>query len=173
MVLEFLGSKPDDIQRRPALWQTITRAPEGTFRFHGLVPVDQVLPITASADFGVLLRDHAKWAEACFPSKVTEFQALGVPMMCNLTSNLDEVLQDGRNALIVPEATVESFMKTVKRALKLSGTDLQRMKRNSLERAANWYDYRVYGETLGQFIRSMSVPFSRRTAPALTLPHPA
>ena len=151
VVLEFLGSGPEDIGKDPQLRKLVTNAVNGGFRFHGKVPVERVLPITASADFGVLLRDRAKWAEACFPSKLVEFQALGVPMLCNLTSNLGEVLKDGQNALIVPEVSVSAFVKTVKRALALSPAERDHMTQCSLQCAARNFDYRVYSDTLGHF----------------------
>jgi glycosyltransferase involved in cell wall biosynthesis len=156
VVLEFLGSGPNDFERKPKLRDQILNAPEGTFRFHGQVPVEKVLPIAATADFGILLRDRVKWSDACFPSKVAEFQALGVPLLCNLTSNLEEVLRDGENALVVPEVSVLAFMNTVKRALALSVLELQHMKQRSMECAATRFDYRVYSDSVGQFIRQSS-----------------
>ena len=152
VVLEFLGSDPAEIKTAPGLKELLSSAPQESVHFHGRVPVEQVLPITASADFGVLFRERARWSDACFPSKLAEFQTLGVPMLCNLTSNLDEVLKDGGNALIVPKLTVESFVATVRRALALPQEAKLRMKERSLECAKREFDYRAYSGTLQGFL---------------------
>ncbi|MGD0615977.1 MAG: glycosyltransferase family 4 protein [Verrucomicrobiota bacterium] len=158
VVLEFLGSGANDFERNPRIQSQMLQAPQGCFRFHGNVPVEKVLPITASADFGVLLRDRAKWSDACFPSKVAEFQALGVPLLCNLTSNLEEVLRDGDNALIVPQVSMAAFVATVKRALALAPAEMHHMKQCSLQCAANRFDYRIYSDPLGRFVLPLSAP---------------
>lgn len=160
VVMEFLGSGVEDLGRNQRLRKQLMEAPEGTFRFHGKVPVEKVLPITASADFGVLLRDRAKWSDACFPSKVVEFQALGVPLLCNLTSNLGEHLVDGVNALVVPRVSLAAFEETVRRAVALSPKERECMKRRSLECAANHFDFRNFSDSLGRFIRPIPKPTS-------------
>ncbi len=153
IVLKFLGSGPNELQRSPRLQRQMAQAPPDTFGFHGWVPFERVLPITASADFGVLLRDPAKWSDACFPSKVAEFQALGVPLLCNLTADLQEYLVDGENALVVPHVSVAAFVTTVKRALALAPAEMHHMRQCSLQCAARRFDYRIYSDSLGQFIR--------------------
>ena len=158
VVLEFLGPHQTDIERNPRLQRYISQAPQGTFRFHGRASPERVPPMTASADFGVMLRDRAKWSDACFPSKVPEFQALGVPLLRNLTSNLEEVLREGENALVVPQVSVAAFVATVKRALALTPTELQRMKLCSLKCASTQFDYRNYADSLGKFIWEVSGP---------------
>jgi glycosyltransferase involved in cell wall biosynthesis len=158
VLLEFLGSGPDDLGRSGLLRRQMMKSPAGTFRCHGEVSVEKVLPITASADFGVLLRDRAKWSNACLPSKVAEFQALGVPMLCDLTSDLEEHLLDGENALIVPQVSAAAFVATVKRALALTPAEVRRMKLSSLKCAATKFDYRVYSDSVGKFIRRSGRP---------------
>jgi glycosyltransferase involved in cell wall biosynthesis len=97
-------------------------------RFHGRVPDGQVYDITRRASFAILLRDDAKWSRACFPSRVTECSALGVPMLCNLTSDLADYLRDGDNAIVVPEVSVAGFRQAVQRALALSEGQWRNMK---------------------------------------------
>jgi glycosyltransferase involved in cell wall biosynthesis len=155
IVLEFLGCGPDDLGRNPKLQRLMSQSPPGTLRFHGWVPAERVLPITAAADFGVLLRDHARWSDACFPSKVAEFQALGVPLLCNLTSDLDQSLKDGENALIVPHVSVAELMNTMRRALALTPLERERMKQCSFQRAAVHFDYRHYVSPLAEFLNKV------------------
>jgi glycosyltransferase involved in cell wall biosynthesis len=160
VVLEFLGSGPNELRKNPKLQRLVLQAPPGSFRFHGWVPFQHVLPITASVDFGVLLRNVAKWSSACFPSRVAELQALGVPMLCNFTSDLREYLEDGKNALIVPELSVNAFETTVKRALAMTRSERDELKRYSYACAATRFEYRDHVSRLGEFIDS-SLGFRR------------
>jgi glycosyltransferase involved in cell wall biosynthesis len=155
LVLEFLGCGPHDLGRNPKLQRLISQSPPSTLRFHGWVPADRVLPIAASADFGLLLRDSARWSRACFPSKVAEFQALGVPLLCNLTSDLDQTLKDGENALIVPQVSVAELVNTIKRALALTPLERERMRWCSFQRAAVHFDYRRYVGPLAEFLNKV------------------
>ncbi len=154
VALECLGFGPEELKGNDLLWRQMTEAPSGAFHFHGRVPVDEVLPITAAADFGILLRDKARWSNACFPSKVPEFQALGVPIMCNFTSDLDHVLKDGENALIVPGASVAEMTTTLRRALNLTSAEKEHLRHSSFCYAGTHFDYRNYVGTLSDFIRS-------------------
>jgi len=155
VVLEFLGPRLDEIEQDPQLLKQMRKAPNGTFRFHGKVPLEKLFPMTSSADFGVMLRERAKWSNACFPSKVAEFQALGVPMLCNLTSDLETPLRDGENALIVPSVSVAALATTIKRALGLTPTERERLRQHSLQCATKHFDYRNYVDPLGEFIRGI------------------
>ncbi|MGO8697823.1 MAG: glycosyltransferase family 4 protein [Limisphaerales bacterium] len=155
VILEFLGCTQNDLGRDPKLQRLISQAPPGVLRFHGWVPREQVLPIAAAADFGILLRHRARWADACFPSKVAEFQSLGVPLLCNLTSDLDQALKDGENALIVPNVSAPALVATIQRALDLTTADKNQMRRRSLRCAEEYFDYRNHVDRLGEFIRSL------------------
>lgn len=155
IALEFLGPGVNDLRMNPNLQKQIMEGPEGAFRFHGWVPLEEARSITMSADFGILLRERARWSNACFPSKVAEFQALGVPLLCNLTSDLAQSLRDGDNALIVHEVTVEALVATLRRGLALTSGEKARLKQGSLECAASIFDYRKHAEPLGAFFRGI------------------
>jgi glycosyltransferase involved in cell wall biosynthesis len=152
VVLEFLGSSREDMARNLRLQKYLTQAPAGAFLFHGRVPAERVLPITAKADFCILLRDRARWSNACFPSKVTECQTLGVPMICNQTSDLDEVLRDGANALIVPNVSTAALVATLERALALTPSERDRFRAASIQSAVAHFDFRQHAEQLGEFM---------------------
>jgi glycosyltransferase involved in cell wall biosynthesis len=156
IVLEFLGSGPKDLGRNPKLQTLISQSPPGALRFHGWLPNEKALTIAASADFGILLRNRARWSDACFPSKVAEFQALGIPMLCNLTSDLDQALKDGDNALVVPDVSVAGMVTTLKRALALTPVEKQRLKHSSLLCAEKYFDYRSHIDRVAGFMRGLS-----------------
>jgi glycosyltransferase involved in cell wall biosynthesis len=154
IVLEFLGPQAKDLGRNPKLQKLISQGPPDALKFHGWVPSERALPIAASADFGITLRDRARWSDACFPCKVAEFQALGVPLLCNLTSDLDQVLKNGDNALIVPRVSVAALIHAIQRALALTPPQRERMRRCSLQCADAYFDYRRYIGPLSEFVNN-------------------
>jgi glycosyltransferase involved in cell wall biosynthesis len=120
--------------------------------FHGRVPEDQVACVMRSASFGVLLRDEARWSKSCFPSRVPEFSALGVPMLCNLSSDLGSYLKDGQNAILVPEVSVEGFCSALEKALCLSADDFHCM-RGQARQMAQRFDGAAYAESYRELLQ--------------------
>lgn len=97
-------------------------------RFHGWLHNDRARAVTASCDFLVLLRPIARFSKAGFPSKAAEGFRAGTPLMANLSSNLDEYLDELRNGLIVERPTPSSLCDALVRAARLGESDLQAMK---------------------------------------------
>ena len=104
------------------------------------------------ADFGILLRDPCRWSQAGFPTKVPEFLASGVPMLCNLTSDLNEHLRDGENAIVVEEMSVGALTSAIERAISLSAEKRQAMRRSARREAEVSFDYRKYSRLLERFL---------------------
>jgi len=120
--IEYLGSTRDQIAKLLGNRHDLLSSLGEGVHFHGYVPEDQVAGVIRSASFGVLLRDEARWSKSCFPSRVPEFGGLGVPMLCNLTSDLGMCLKDSQNAILAPDVSVEGFCSALQRAVCL-GTD--------------------------------------------------
>jgi len=121
--------------------------------FHGRVKECHLKEILMAADFGVLLREDARWSRCCFPSRVPEFLALGVPILCNETSDLAEHLRDGSEALIVPDLSVDSVKATLARGASLTETQRARMRSNARLLAESSFDIRPYIRPLESFIQ--------------------
>jgi glycosyltransferase involved in cell wall biosynthesis len=157
VVLEYLGSTRENLSSYNSSTKRSLLALGDAVKFHGFVPNDEVLRLSASANFAILLRETTRWSNACFPSKTGELQTLGIPMLCNVTSDLSDYLEDGKNALIVPEASAEAFAATVERALALTPADRSRMQDHSQLCAKSKFDYRNYSDFIGTFLRKIAV----------------
>ncbi|ELU5587662.1 glycosyltransferase [Clostridium perfringens] len=71
-------------------------------KVYGRVPREQVLEAMVKMDFSLLLRPtEERYTKAGFPTKSVEAMSHGVAMMCNLTSDLDMYLIDGKNAIVI------------------------------------------------------------------------
>lgn len=145
ITIEYLGSSRDEIARLPGVGRDLLDSLGAGLCFHGRVPDEQVRSITRSASFAILLRDNARWSRACFPSRVTECSALGVPMLCNLTSDLADHLVDGKNAIVATTASVESFCGALERAVGLNQDQFKEMKNRAKELADHFDGSRYSG----------------------------
>jgi glycosyltransferase involved in cell wall biosynthesis len=152
VTLEYLGSTREQIAKLLGNGEDLLDSLGDGVHFHGRVPEDQVACVMRSASFGVLLRDEARWSKSCFPSRVPEFSALGVPMLCNLSSDLGSYLKDGQNAILVPEVSVEGFCSALEKALCLSADDFHCM-RGQARQMAQRFDGAAYAESYRELLQ--------------------
>jgi hypothetical protein len=85
--------------------------------FHGRVTSSNARQTIADSHFSVLQRGEERYAQAGYPSKIPESLLLGTPVMANLTSDLANVLVDGRNSRILADASLASLASTVSETL--------------------------------------------------------
>lgn len=78
--------------------------------FHGRLTSSGAREVIANSHYSVLQRGRERYAQAGYPSKVPESLLLGTPVMSNLTSNIGDVLVDGRNACILPDVSLDSLI---------------------------------------------------------------
>lgn len=106
--------------------------------FRGKVSREIIEKEIIKSDFSILLRrKEEEYAMAGFPTKVAESLFYGIPVITNLTSDLDLYLIDGFNSIIVEGQDANSFSKSIKVALSLSKDKLKSLKENSKETSLN------------------------------------
>lgn len=97
-------------------------------RFTGRIPREEVLENMKSANFTILMRNpKLRHTKAGFPTKVTESLTHYTPVIANLTSDLDMILQDGVNSIIVKDFSKEAVADAFRRALELDCSQLSDM----------------------------------------------
>ena len=120
---------------------------------HGRLQHKQVLEIMSKADFSFLARDsELRYAKAGFPSKVVEALSNATPMICNISSDLDDYLINGKNAVIAASHESKDLCDAIRRAISLTATEKQKMSSEALNSAKLYFDYRNYVDALKQFI---------------------
>lgn len=120
----------------------------------GRVPQEKVAEYVAMADFSVLLREPAHFANAGFPTKFVESLANGTPVIANLTSDLGLYLQDGIDGLVCSDHSVEAFVVALKRALALTKEQKRAMRVEARRQAEIAFDFREYADGLDRFLQS-------------------
>jgi len=123
----------------------------------GKVTRDMVLNRLKTTDFTILIRSStARYAKAGFPTKVVESLMSSTPIICNLTSDLGMYLKDGYDCIEVADETPEAIVKALRRALALTPEQKDQMKKNARKTAEENFDYRLYIEEFGKFIKNES-----------------
>jgi glycosyltransferase involved in cell wall biosynthesis len=110
--------------------------PTHVTRCYGRVPNAQARAIVASCDFSLLLRPPKRSNQFGFPSKLAESMAVGTPTFANLFSDLADVLEPGRNALIVDDLSRGAILDGLQRSIAMEPRHREAMARAAHETAA-------------------------------------
>lgn len=153
VVLELLGVAPQRFLRILGPQRHLAERCGTRLVFHGRLSAECVLPTIAGAHFGILIRDDAPWSRGCFPSKVAEFLALGVPVMFTPNGDLDEYLQEGLDSVRIAVPTSACLVDGLARAWALVQQGRwEGMSRAAAERARERFDCRLFGSPLRRFL---------------------
>ena len=131
---------------------TIDRC-SGMLELCGRIPRSELLKKMEAADFSFLARDKSlRYAQAGFPSKVVEALSNATPMLCNISSDLEEYLIDGNNAIIAASHKPDDLLDAIRRAMSLSAAEKQKLSSEALQTAKRFFDYKNYIEELRRFL---------------------
>lgn len=121
----------------------------------GTIPQTDVAKIVQHSDFSVLLRESLRFTEAGFPTKFVESMTNGTPVIANLTSDLNNYLNDGIEGLICQNHSASAFSNTLQRALLLTPDELKKMRIAARKQAESSFDFRNYTNSLSNFLKNM------------------
>lgn len=112
---------------------------------HGRLPREEAIDWVKRADYTILLRDETmRYAKAGFPTKIVESLACGTPVICNISSDLEDYIEDGVNGFVVPGHMANQITTTIKRVIQ-EGRSSSKMREAARCTAEEHFDYRIYG----------------------------
>ncbi len=121
----------------------------GRVRFTGAVPRGQVLGLMQAADVVVLT---SAWEN--FPHGLVEALAMGTPVIATRTGGVPEIVEDGRNGLLVPPGDAAAFAAAVNAFLADRGLR-ERLRAAARPSVARFDQDAVYGR-LEEILRTAS-----------------
>ena len=128
---------------------------ENQLVIHGRVSHDEVLRILMRTHFTLLMRSpEQRYAKAGFPTKVVESLSRSTPVICNLTSDLGEYLEDGENALLVEGCGAHSLQQQLCQAIGVSNRQRINMCWKAHDTAGERFIYTKYQTVLNELIES-------------------
>lgn len=155
IIVKIIGLKISDLSADLSRKEALKN--ESVFKFFGKLPNNQVKIHLGQSDFSVLMRPpYERYAKAGFPTKVAESLFSGVPVITNITSDLNQYLRDQENSLIVKEFSSVAFYEQLINAISLPYNELQNMKSNAYNTAVKKLDINVYLDDARKFIDNVS-----------------
>ncbi len=155
IVFHMLGPNNDQIKNILGEKSHLTEKLKENLILYGRVPQNEVPKYVTKADFSVLIRPNKRYAHAGFPTKFVESLASGIPVIANLTSDLNLYLKDGHNGFIIDGFDRDAVVKTLRKVLRLTIHQKKDMKVNAIHEAHQSFDYVKYKETMVAFLNSI------------------
>ena len=118
--------------------------------FSGRLNHLESLEVLKDSDFSIFFRDNQKSNKAGFPTKFVESITSGVPVITNLTSDLEQYLIEGVNGFTLDEISMELNTKKINTVIKMPYEVIEKMKFNAL--STKLFDYRNHIDTVENFI---------------------
>ena len=127
---------------------------EGLIKIYGRKPNEEVLEAYRHSHFSILLRDpDLRVNKAGFPSKVIESMKMGVPVICNYSSDLALYLKDGENSIISDNIFPAELKKAILKALNLKSSEYENLSRNALNTVERCFDISSFAKECEDIIR--------------------
>jgi glycosyltransferase involved in cell wall biosynthesis len=107
----------DGEQRQAMMQRAVELSIEDSVQFTGLLPHSEVPQLMAAADIAVVPyppMEHELWLS---PLKLFEYMASGTAIIASRVGQLTEVVQDGRNGLLVPPGESSALEIALKRLI--------------------------------------------------------
>lgn len=105
--------------------------------------------VVEAADFLLAVRAPSIRINYGFPSKVAEAFCLGVPVICNSYSDIEEYLEDGVNGMLVPECSAGALRATFIRCLGLASTEYEDIRKQARATGERFFSAKAIEGALG------------------------
>jgi glycosyltransferase involved in cell wall biosynthesis len=154
--LLVIGTSRESVHRQMGADAALLDILANQLIFLGYLPEhSEVLAAVKASDFSVILKPETRQAHACFPSKLPESLALGVPVIANKVSDLCEYLADGSEGLLLDSEAPASFAAALNRIARMGAEERMAMRAKSRQKATEAFDYRARVEAMGGFLRKI------------------
>ncbi len=157
VVLSIAGVSASDSTNFPSLRSFPSEFISGSIIFLGTLAHDEAMELVAKAHYSILLRNDARYSRAGFPTKFCESFSVGVPVISNITSDLNEYLISHKTGIICKGISPENLCAAIMSASKIEREPYLEMRRNCRVAALEAFDYRKFAGALGNFIRAAEV----------------
>jgi glycosyltransferase involved in cell wall biosynthesis len=155
--LTVAGVPPSASVRYPSIQSAAPSLVASTIQFSGILSHDASLDLVRGADFSLLLRHDARYAQAGFPTKFVESFTVGTPVISNFTSDLAQHLRDVETGFVCAGPSTEDLMVGLRKAASMSTESHEAMRRACRLHALQTFDYRAFIAPLATFFSSAQI----------------
>lgn len=148
--LSILGiTKEEYLENYPEHIELLKVVGENVF-FSGRVSHLESLKSIKNSDFLIFFRERNRLSEAGFPTKFVESISCGIPVITNLSSDLQDYLIEGKNGFIISD--INKIEEIFTRIFTLKNDEINIMK--SYCEVNNQFDYRRYISEMDKLINN-------------------
>lgn len=137
-----MGISQDELRKTPCI------------HICGQVSQDEIRKALSISDFSILLRENTLNAKGGFSTKIVESMMAGVPLIANLTGDMELYFNDS-NSVILSNASFEECEKALKKIILLSSDELYSLKQNAYKTALESFNYKNYLQVIQQFMEEL------------------
>ena len=152
--LDFYGITWDFF-RKNKLKENEIEILKNSVKCHGRISYDEVKKRIHLSDFTILLRPDRRSSHAGFPTKIGESMAMGVPVITNITSDLNLYIHNKIEGILCENETPVECAKVLRDVLKRKKEENIVLREKARECALRSFDYRVYKEKFDFFIQQL------------------
>ena len=151
--LRLIGIKKEQLTSACGVSKEAVQKMDESLICYGRQPHSFVEQTLEEANFTVLLRPaEERYAKAGFPTKVVESLVHSTPVICNLTSDLGMYIEDMKNGIVVENCTAEALSKAILKALRTDNDLREAMCAFARKTAEDNFDYRLYVDSVKEFL---------------------
>ncbi len=122
--------------------------------FLGVMNNTDAQRIVQNSHYTIVIRKRMICTNIGFPTKVSESIALGVPVICNITSDIAYYLEEGKTGFLIDDPeNIDKIADKLNRIIRIPREDYIRMAR--LLQGYNPFYYELYQDRLGGFIKKL------------------
>lgn len=149
----LIGITPEQLQTQCGVPKHMVDELSGIVMPQGRVSRDIALRWVREADYTLLVRHEGlRYAKAGFPTKVVESLACGTPVVCNMSSDLSDYLEDGVNAFVVHGHKPDAVKNALERIAVMGKEQARKMRIPARNTAEEYFDYRRYSHVLNELL---------------------
>lgn len=134
------------------LCKLLSSQPPDNIVCHGKIDQKLIAQYLHQADFSLFIRPNERYSQAGFPTKFVESMSAGLPVITNLTSDLNLYLKDGYNGFVLKDCSPQAIVDKIKEILKIEKKHLEDMKVNAKKVAIENFDYNLFSDSLSNFL---------------------
>ena len=121
--------------------------------FHGRLDHQTTIDYLKKSHFQIFIRLINRVTTAGFPSKLAESFSLGVPVITNKSSNIEDFVHDGENGFLLERGGVEDVCQLLSKLNRMSQEEYNQIKQNVINDNSFYVD--SYAEAMGAFLNEV------------------
>ncbi|MDP2031011.1 MAG: glycosyltransferase [Thiobacillus sp.] len=160
VLLVLVGDTEDKVHRSWLRQQSIAAGVSDNLLWTGWLPIKEGWRYVMAAEVGLSPFPRGFLLDSASPTKVPEYLALGIPVVCNDNPDQERVIGDSGAGLCVPY-TAERFADAVMSILESDDGQRKAMRDGGRLHVLHHRDYRMLGEKLASNYKALLTPYAR------------